>query len=196
MAARCWPAAGAGSTEMRLEQARRATTCRPPRASHTTHQSRRNPMMHSDSGARGAFPTTNCRTTRRRSESSATAARRPLNLTLARRPLLPEGPPAAPATRPVLSADRRRYTRIVTIPTTTTTPAKRSARRSGEWPFLTDPERTVSRTSASGVHRTEHTRDNPNTLLLSRDPLIHCIYNGYWFRGRPPSMTSTGTHAK
>ena len=55
-----------------------------------------------------------------------------------------------------------------------------------QWPFFSDPERTVQR----DLDIKEYTDpDNdpmiPHTLVLKPGLVIHSIYNGYWFWGRP-----------
>jgi peroxiredoxin len=55
-----------------------------------------------------------------------------------------------------------------------------------QWPFLSDPERTVQK----DLDIQEYTDpDNdpmiPHTIVLKPGLVIHRIYNGYWFWGRP-----------
>jgi hypothetical protein len=55
-----------------------------------------------------------------------------------------------------------------------------------QWPFLSDPERVVQK----DLDIQEYTDpDNdpmiPHTLVLKPGLVIHSIYNGYWFWGRP-----------
>lgn len=55
-----------------------------------------------------------------------------------------------------------------------------------QWPFLSDPERTVQK----DLDIQEYTDpDNdpmiPHTFVLKPGLVIHRIYNGYWFWGRP-----------
>ncbi len=55
-----------------------------------------------------------------------------------------------------------------------------------QWPFLSDPERTVQK----DLDIQEYTDpDNdpmiPHTLVLKPGRVIHSVYNGYWFWGRP-----------
>ena len=54
------------------------------------------------------------------------------------------------------------------------------------WPFLSDPERVVQK----DLDIQEYTDpDNdpmiPHTLVLEPGLVVHRIYNGYWFWGRP-----------
>jgi hypothetical protein len=55
-----------------------------------------------------------------------------------------------------------------------------------QWPFLEDPERMVQR----DLHIQEYTDPEhdpmiPHTLVLKPGLVIHSIYMGYWFWGRP-----------
>ena len=55
-----------------------------------------------------------------------------------------------------------------------------------QWPFLSDPDRTVQQ----DLDIQEYTDpDNdpmiPHTLVLKPGLVVHSIYNGYWFWGRP-----------
>ena len=55
-----------------------------------------------------------------------------------------------------------------------------------QWPFLSDPERIVQK----DLDIQEYTDpDNdpmiPHTLVLKPGLVVHSIYNGYWFWGRP-----------
>src|SRR3954463_3985956 len=79
------------------------------------------------------------------------------------------------------------YTQIATISTDdhhTTQEFRNSV--GAQWPFLSDPERTVQR----DLDIKEYTDpDNdpmiPHTLVLKPGLVIHTIYNGYWVWGRP-----------
>ena len=79
------------------------------------------------------------------------------------------------------------YTKVVTI-----TPDKpRGAQEfrdavGARWPFLSDPGRTVQ----SDLEIQEYTdlADDPmipHTLVLKPGLIVHSVYNGYWFWGRP-----------
>lgn len=55
-----------------------------------------------------------------------------------------------------------------------------------EWPFFSDPERVVQQDL--GIKEYTDSRHDPmipHTLVLEPGMLIHKIYNGYWFFGRP-----------
>ena len=54
------------------------------------------------------------------------------------------------------------------------------------WPFLEDPERTVQKDlDIQEYTDPEHDPMIPHTLVLKPELVIHKIYNGYWFWGRP-----------
>jgi peroxiredoxin len=54
------------------------------------------------------------------------------------------------------------------------------------WTFLSDPERTVQKDlDIQEYTDPEHNPMIPHTLVLKRGLVIHRIYNGYWFWGRP-----------
>ena len=55
-----------------------------------------------------------------------------------------------------------------------------------EWTFLSDPQRTVQK-GLDIVEYTdpEHNPMIPHTLVLKPGLVIHYVYNGYWFWGRP-----------
>src|ERR1700679_3870630 len=79
------------------------------------------------------------------------------------------------------------YTRIVTI-STDDHHSRQEFRASvgAEWPFLSDPGRIVQK----DLEIQEYTDpDNnpmiPHTLVLKPGLVVHRIYNGYWFWGRP-----------
>jgi peroxiredoxin len=79
------------------------------------------------------------------------------------------------------------YTTIATISTDVHhTSLEFRASVGAQWPFLEDPERTVQK----DLDIQEYTDpDNdpmiPHTLVLKPGLVVHRIYNGYWFWGRP-----------
>jgi peroxiredoxin len=79
------------------------------------------------------------------------------------------------------------YTKIVTISTDEHhTSQEFRASVGAYWPFLSDPGRTVQQ----DLDIQEYTDpDNnpmiPHTLVLKPGLVVHSIYNGYWFWGRP-----------
>ena len=55
-----------------------------------------------------------------------------------------------------------------------------------QWPFLSDPGRTVQKAlDIQEYTDPEHDPMIPYTLVLKPGLVIHSIYNGYWFWGRP-----------
>ena len=79
------------------------------------------------------------------------------------------------------------YTQIVTISTDDRhTLQEFRASVGAQWPFLSDPGRIVQK----DLDIQEYTDpDNdpmiPHTLVLKPGLVIHSVYNGYWFWGRP-----------
>jgi peroxiredoxin len=55
-----------------------------------------------------------------------------------------------------------------------------------QWPFLADPDRTVQRDlDIAEFTDPEHDPMIPHTLVLKPGLVVHSIYNGYWYWGRP-----------
>jgi peroxiredoxin len=55
-----------------------------------------------------------------------------------------------------------------------------------QWPFLSDPERIVQRDlDIQEYTDPEHDPMIPHTLVLQPGLIVHSVYNGYWFWGRP-----------
>lgn len=79
------------------------------------------------------------------------------------------------------------YTKVVTI--TTDPQLEASEMRDGvsaEWPFLCDPDRTIQRDLDIAEYTDPHHDPMiPHTFVLAPGLVIHSIYNGYWFWGRP-----------
>ena len=79
------------------------------------------------------------------------------------------------------------YTKIVTI--STDDQEELNAMRSGagaSWPFLADPERTVQKDlDIQEYTDPRHNPMVPHTFVLGPDLVIHSLYNGYWYWGRP-----------
>jgi peroxiredoxin len=79
------------------------------------------------------------------------------------------------------------YTRIVTI----TTDERRTLQEfrasiGAQWTFLSDPERIVQKDLL--IQEYTDPVNNPmipHTLVLKPGLVVHSIYNGYWFWGRP-----------
>jgi peroxiredoxin len=79
------------------------------------------------------------------------------------------------------------YTQIVTIATDDHhTLQEFRASVGAEWTFLSDRERTIQKDLAIEEYTDpEHNPMIPHTLVLKPGRVIHSIYNGYWFWGRP-----------
>jgi peroxiredoxin len=80
-----------------------------------------------------------------------------------------------------------RGTRIVTISSATHHESQGLRLSVGaQWPFLSDPERIVQKDlDIQEYTDPEHDPMIPHTLVLEPGLVIHSIYNGYWFWGRP-----------
>ena len=79
------------------------------------------------------------------------------------------------------------YTRIVTIATDRRhTLQEFRASVGAQWTFLSDPGRTVQKDLDIREY-TDPENDPmiPHTLVLKPGLVIHTVYNGYWFWGRP-----------
>lgn len=79
------------------------------------------------------------------------------------------------------------YTQIATISTDDHhTSQEFRASVGAQWPFLSDPERTVQQDLDIREYTDPaHNPMIPHTLVLKPGLVIHSIYNGYWFWGRP-----------
>ncbi|WP_051549576.1 redoxin domain-containing protein [Nocardioides sp. URHA0032] len=79
------------------------------------------------------------------------------------------------------------YTGIVTIATDEHhTLQEFRASVGAAWPFLSDPGRVVQKDlDIQEYTDPEHDPMIPHTLVLKPGLVIHSIYNGYWFWGRP-----------
>jgi peroxiredoxin len=79
------------------------------------------------------------------------------------------------------------YTQIVTIATDDHhTIQEFRASVGAQWPFLSDPGRIVQRDlDIQEYTDPEHDPMVPYTLVLKPGLVVHTIYNGYWFWGRP-----------
>jgi peroxiredoxin len=79
------------------------------------------------------------------------------------------------------------YTQVVTISTDDHhTSQEFRASVGAQWPFLSDPDRVVQR-DLDIQEYTDPTNDPmvPHTLVLKPGLIVHSIYNGYWYWGRP-----------
>jgi peroxiredoxin len=79
------------------------------------------------------------------------------------------------------------YTQIATIATDDDHELKEFRASIGaQWTFLSDPGRTVQKDlDIQEYTDPEHDPMVPHTLVLKPGLVIHSIYNGYWFWGRP-----------
>ena len=79
------------------------------------------------------------------------------------------------------------YTQIVTISTDEHhTLQEFRASVGAQWTFLSDPGRTIQKDlDIQEYTDPEHDPMIPHTLVLKPGLVIHSIYNGYWFWGRP-----------
>ena len=79
------------------------------------------------------------------------------------------------------------YTKIVTIATDEHHTLQEFRDSVGaRWTFLADPGRTIQRDLDIAEYTDpEHDPMIPHTLVLKPGLVIHSIYNGYWFWGRP-----------
>ena len=79
------------------------------------------------------------------------------------------------------------YTQMATIATDADHELKEfRASLGAQWTFLSDPERIVQQ-DLDIQEYTDPENDPmiPHTLVLKPGLVVHCIYNGYWFWGRP-----------
>jgi peroxiredoxin len=79
------------------------------------------------------------------------------------------------------------YTKIVTISTDPHhTSQEFRASVGADWPFLSDPGRIVQQDlDIQEYTDPENNPMVPHTLVLTPGLVVHSIYNGYWFWGRP-----------
>jgi hypothetical protein len=79
------------------------------------------------------------------------------------------------------------YTQIATISTDEDHASKEFRASVGaQWPFLSDPGRIVQKDLEIQEYTdSENDPMIPHTLVLKPGLVIHGIYNGYWFWGRP-----------
>ena len=79
------------------------------------------------------------------------------------------------------------YTEVVTVSTDDHhTSQEFRASVGAQWTFLSDPDRIVQKDlDIQEYTDPEHNPMIPHTLVLRPGLVIHSIYNGYWFWGRP-----------
>ena len=120
-------------------------------------------------------------------QAQRAAGRRPADPHARPRPLLPEGAPAAPRAGRVLPKIAVAYTQIATIATDAHHQLQEFRASVGaQWTFLSDPGRIVQK-DLDIQEYTDPMNDPmiPHTLVLKPGLVVHKIYNGYWFWGRP-----------
>ncbi len=113
--------------------------------------------------------------------------RDPLILTLARGHYCPKEHQQHLELAAIQPAIAVAYTQIVTIATDEHHTLQEFRLSVGaQWPFLSDPGRTVQKDlDIQEYTDPEHDPMIPYTLVLKPGLVIHSIYNGYWFWGRP-----------
>lgn len=79
------------------------------------------------------------------------------------------------------------FTHIVTITTDDWHTANNMRQQTGaHWPFLLDEERTVQRDlDIKEYTDTQNDVMIPHTIVLKPDRIVHKVYNGYYYWGRP-----------
>jgi peroxiredoxin len=79
------------------------------------------------------------------------------------------------------------YTQIVTISTDAHHELQEFRASVGaQWTFLSDPERSIQQDlDIQEYTDPEHDPMVPHTLVLKPGLVVHSVYNGYWFWGRP-----------
>jgi peroxiredoxin len=79
------------------------------------------------------------------------------------------------------------YTQMATISTDAHHESQKFRASVGaQWPFLSDPDRTVQKDlDIQEYTDPDHDPMIPYTLVLKPGLVVHSIYNGYWFWGRP-----------
>ena len=79
------------------------------------------------------------------------------------------------------------YTKIVTISTDPLYVLNEMRSSHGaHWPFLSDPDRKVQRDLDIQEYTDPHNDPMiPHTFVLEPELVIHSMYNGYWYWGRP-----------
>jgi peroxiredoxin len=79
------------------------------------------------------------------------------------------------------------YTQVVTVSTDEHhTLQEFRASVGAQWTFLSDPGRTIQQDLDIAEYTDpEHNPMIPHTLVLKPGLVVHSVYNGYWFWGRP-----------
>ena len=133
------------------------------------------------------FPTTNCPITRCSVQAQRLQGDDPMILTLARGHYCPKEHQQHLELAAFYPKIAVAYTRIVTISTDDHhTLQEFRASVGAAWTFLSDPERMVQKDlDIQEYTDPEHNPMIPHTLVLKPGLVVHRIYNGYWFWGRP-----------
>src|SRR5215475_8607679 len=162
-------------------------TCAPSR-SHLRRRRRGGHLVRSDIVPGGTFPDyalpDHTGTVRTLSELQG---RDPLILTLARGNYCPKEHRQHLELAENYAKIAVAYTQLATIATDDHhTLQEFRASVGAQWPFLSDPERTVQKDLEIQEY-TDPANDPmiPHTLVLKPGLVVHSIYNGYWFWGRP-----------
>ena len=90
------------------------------------------------------------------------------------------------------------YARVVTISTDSPLESKEWRQRLGaKWPFLSDEERIVQRELEIAEYTDPaHNPMVPHTIMLEPTLIVHQIFMGYWYWGRPtPAELRQGLRA-
>ena len=133
-------------------------------------------------------PTTNCPITRKHLRKlSELQGDDPLILTLARGHYCPKEHQQHLELAAFYPKIAVAYTQIATISTDDHhTLQEFRASVGAQWPFLSDPERKVQKDlDIQEYTDPENNPMVPHTLVLKPGLVVHRIYNGYWFWGRP-----------
>ena len=143
-------------------------------------------------------PTTSCPTTPRPSRRlSELQGDDPLILTLARGHYCPKEHQQHLQLAAFYPQIAVAYTQVATISTDDHhTSQEFRASVGAQWPFLSDPERTVQKDlDIQEYTDPEHDPMIPHTLVLKPGLVVHSIYNGYWFGAGRRSTTCARTCA-
>ena len=86
------------------------------------------------------------------------------------------------------------YTSVVTITTDESAGCWDMKKATGAtWPFLSDPARTVQQDlRIAELEDPHHNPMVPHTLVLAPELVVHSVYCGYWFWGRPSRDPPSG----
>ena len=114
--------------------------------------------------------------------------RRPAGRGAQPRRLLPQGSPPARGAGAAPPRAEVGYCRLVTISTDNLLETNELRAASGaHWPFLSDPARKVQKDLDIAEYTDPHPQSDDSRTRWCSSPgcVVHKIYNGYWFFGRP-----------